>query len=160
MDKMHRDPCNKTQRLYRCVSNHVVSKLILVNRFEDLQRRKNLGSYEFTHRQILQQKTKQLVTIPRSITQWNPLLIIILLFFLTDTTQKPKSAKIIGLLKILFYVSLYSRQLKSVYFFIKNACKPILQQVTDGSKRILVFKRMIGHFIKTPPLKKRLEYLD
>ena len=79
---------------------------------------------------------------------------------MTDTTQKPKSEKIIGLLKILFYVSLCSPQLKSVYFFIKNACKPILQQLTDGSKRILVFKRMIGHFIKTPPLKKILGYLD
>ena len=36
MDKIDRDGENKTQRLYRCCSNYVLSKLIVDNGFEDL----------------------------------------------------------------------------------------------------------------------------
>ena len=36
MDKIDRDGENKTQRLYRCCSNYVLSKLIADNGFEDL----------------------------------------------------------------------------------------------------------------------------
>ena len=49
MDKMDRDDRNKTQRIYRCRSNNALSKLIVDNRLDDLWRRKNLDSSEFTH---------------------------------------------------------------------------------------------------------------
>ena len=41
MDKIDRDGENKTQRLYRCCSNYILSKLIVENRLEDLWRREN-----------------------------------------------------------------------------------------------------------------------
>ena len=49
MDKMNRDGENKTQILYRCYSNYVVSKLIVDNGLEDLWRRENPDSPEFIH---------------------------------------------------------------------------------------------------------------
>ena len=39
MDKIGRDDENKTQILYRCCSNYVVSKIIVDNGLEDLWRR-------------------------------------------------------------------------------------------------------------------------
>ena len=48
MDKIDRDSENKTQRLYRCCSNYALSKLIVDNGLEDLWRRENPDSPEFT----------------------------------------------------------------------------------------------------------------
>ena len=48
MDKIGRDGENKTQRLYRCCSSCALSKVIVDNGLEDLWRRKNLDSPEFT----------------------------------------------------------------------------------------------------------------
>ena len=48
MDKIDRDGENKTQRLYRCCSNYNLSKLIVDNELEDLSRRENPESAEFT----------------------------------------------------------------------------------------------------------------
>ena len=48
MDKINRDGENKTQRLYKCCSNYALSKLIVDNGLEDLWRRENLDSNEFT----------------------------------------------------------------------------------------------------------------
>ena len=48
MDKIDRDDENKTQRLYRCCSNYALSKLIVDNGLEDLWRRENPDSPEFT----------------------------------------------------------------------------------------------------------------
>ena len=45
MDKMDR---NKKQRYHRCGSNYDLSKLILDNRLEDLRRREDPDSSEFT----------------------------------------------------------------------------------------------------------------
>ena len=47
MDKIDRNGENKTQRLYRCCSNYVLSKLIVDNGLEDLWRRENPDSPEF-----------------------------------------------------------------------------------------------------------------
>ena len=47
MDKMDRDGRNKTQKLYRCCSNYVLSKHIVGNGLEDLWRRENPESSEF-----------------------------------------------------------------------------------------------------------------
>ena len=49
LDKMERDGENKTQGLYRCCSNYALSKLIADNGLEDLWRRENPDSPEFTH---------------------------------------------------------------------------------------------------------------
>ena len=49
MDKIDRDGENKTQRLYRCCSNYALSKLIVDNGLEDLWRRENPDSSEFTY---------------------------------------------------------------------------------------------------------------
>ena len=48
MDKMDRDCENKTQRLYWCCSSYALSNLILDNGLEDLWRRENPDSPEFT----------------------------------------------------------------------------------------------------------------
>ena len=48
MDKIYRDGENKTQRLYRSCSNYSLSKLMADNGIEDLWRRENLDSPEFT----------------------------------------------------------------------------------------------------------------
>ena len=49
MDKMDRGGGNKEQRLYRCCSNYALSKLIINNGIDDLWRRENPDSSEFTH---------------------------------------------------------------------------------------------------------------
>ena len=46
---MDRDGGQKTQRLYRCSSNYALSKLIVNNGIEDLWRKENPDSSEFTH---------------------------------------------------------------------------------------------------------------
>ena len=48
MDKIDKDGENKTQRLYSCCSSYALSKLIVDNGVEDLQRREYLDSPEFT----------------------------------------------------------------------------------------------------------------
>ena len=48
MHKIDRDGESKTQRLYRCSSNYALSKLIVDNGLEDLWRRENPDSLEFT----------------------------------------------------------------------------------------------------------------
>ena len=48
MDKMNRDGENKTQRLYWCCSSYALSKLIVDSSLEDLWRRENPDSPEFT----------------------------------------------------------------------------------------------------------------
>ena len=49
MDKMPGNGENNTQRLYRWCSNYILSKLIVDNGLEDLLRRENPDSPEFTH---------------------------------------------------------------------------------------------------------------
>ena len=48
MDKINRDVENKTQRLYRCCCNCALSKIIMDNKLEDLWRKENPDSPEFT----------------------------------------------------------------------------------------------------------------
>ena len=48
MNKIDRDDENKTQRLCRCCSSYALSKLIMDNGFQDLWRRENPDSAEFT----------------------------------------------------------------------------------------------------------------
>ena len=47
MDKIDRDVETKTQRLYWCYSSYVLSKRIVDNGLEELQRRKNSDSPQF-----------------------------------------------------------------------------------------------------------------
>ena len=77
MDKMDKDGERNTQRLYRCCSNYALSKLILDNQLEDLWRRKNPYSPEFTRYGRSFGKDpgqtgfiliKKLLTIPRLLT--------------------------------------------------------------------------------------------
>ena len=48
MDKIDRDDESKTQRLYRCCSNIPLSKPIVDDGLEDLWRREDPDSLEFT----------------------------------------------------------------------------------------------------------------
>ena len=48
IDKIDRDGENKTHRVYRCCSTYALSKLMVNNGFEDLWRKKNPDSPEFT----------------------------------------------------------------------------------------------------------------
>ena len=47
MDEIYKDGENKTQGLYRCCSNHALSKLIVDNGLEDLWIRENPDSPKF-----------------------------------------------------------------------------------------------------------------
>ena len=49
IDKMDRDGESKTQRLNGCSSNYPLSKIIVDNVLENLYRRENSDSPEFTH---------------------------------------------------------------------------------------------------------------
>ena len=49
MDRIDGDGENKTQRLYICSSNYALSKLTVNNGLEDLWRRENPDSSEFSH---------------------------------------------------------------------------------------------------------------
>ena len=48
LDKMGKDEGNKTQKRYRCHCNFSMSKLITDNGLEDLWRRENIDTSEFT----------------------------------------------------------------------------------------------------------------
>ena len=48
MDEIDSDGENKTQGLYRCCSNYAMSKLTVDNGLDDLWRRENPDSPEFT----------------------------------------------------------------------------------------------------------------
>ena len=49
MDKMPENGENNTRRLHRCCSNYTLSKLMVDNGLEDLLRRDNPDSPEFSH---------------------------------------------------------------------------------------------------------------
>ena len=49
MAKMERDDGSKKQKVYRCGSNYALSKLIVNNGLEDLWRRENPDSSQFTY---------------------------------------------------------------------------------------------------------------
>ena len=49
INKMEKDGGNKIQRLHGCGSIYFLSKLIVDKRLEDLYRRKNLDSLDFTN---------------------------------------------------------------------------------------------------------------
>ena len=108
-----------------------------------------------------------------------------MLFLLTDFPQKLKLEKVHGALIILFYVSPSSPPLQSRFkenakilsknsttqenitisrqnllFLLKTKKTTTLQQVTSGKIPNLVLKRMLEPFLKTPPLKKILEFQD
>ena len=129
MDNIDRDGKNKTQRLYRCCSNYALSKLIMDNGLVDLWRRENpdLSGFTCYNRSfardpgwtgslVISALIKKLLTIPRLITQWYPLLIIIMLFLLTDSLQKLKLENIHDALIILFFVSPTSPELQRFFF--------------------------------------------
>ena len=62
--------------------------------------------------------------------------------------------------KKFFNVSPSSPQVQRIGFFIKKKKKMTLQQVTGRNTTNFVLKRLLGHFLKTPPLKKILEFQD
>ena len=108
-----------------------------------------------------------------------------MLFLLTDSSQKLKLEKVHGAFIILFYVSPSSPQLQprfkenakilsknsttqenitisrhNMFFLLKTQKITTLQQVTGGKIPNLVLKRMLKLFLKIPPLKKILEFQD
>ena len=154
MDEMIRNGVNKIQRLYRCCSNYALPKLIVDNGLEDLWRRENPDSPEFTccDRSFGQNPGQtgsvliyKLLTIPRLIKSWYPLLIIIILFLMTDSPQRLKQKKKIhGALTILFYVSPSSPKLQRLFFFLLETQNiTTLQPVTGGNTPNLFLKRIL-----------------
>ena len=80
------------------------------------------------------------------------------IFLLTDSPQKLKSGKINDTLKNLFDVRPSYPQLQGISFFVKKTT--FLQQVTGRNIQNLILKRMLGHFLKIPLLKKILVFQD
>ena len=81
-----------------------------------------------------------------------------MLFLLTDSPQKLNFKKVNGTLLIIFYVGPSSPQPQRIPFLLKTHTKNILLQVAGGNTPIIVLKRMLGHFVKIPPLKNILEF--
>ena len=61
---------------------------------------------------------------------------------------------------ILFYVLTSSPQLQRLPFLLETQKTNSLQQVTGGNSANIVLKRMLKHFLKTPPLKKILKFQE
>ena len=61
---------------------------------------------------------------------------------------------------ILFYVITSSPQLQRLPFLLETQKTTSLQQVTGGTSANIVLKRMLRHFLKTPPLKKILKFQE
>ena len=130
INKMEKDDGNKIQRLHGCGSIYFLSKLIVDKRLEDLYRRKNLDSLDFTNsdrssgtrckivliRSVL---IKQLLTIPKLIRWCYSLLIIIMQYLLIDSPEKLKVKDINDTLMSLFYVSTGFPQLQKIFFLLK-----------------------------------------
>ena len=124
MDKMERNGRNKT--LYRCCFNYVLPKLIVDNGLEDLWRRKNPDSSEFTHycgssewRSRIDKTYTDIKTANN--TKINNIMVFFTdhynLFLLTGSPQRLKLEKILHTLIILFYVSLSPPWLQRLFFF-------------------------------------------
>ena len=153
MYKMDRDGENKTQRLYWCCSSYVLSKLIVDNGLENLWRRENQDCLKFTRYERSFCKNPgqtgsiliyKLLTIPRLITQWYPLLIIITLFlFFYGQTPLTNSE--------------FSSATKISCFLLKTE-KTTTLGVSGGEAPNTVLKKMVENFLKVPPLKKILEF--
>ena len=88
---------------------------------KDLWKQTNLGESgsSLLHRSCLYWY-KKLPKILRLITKWYPLVIILMLFLLTDCPQKLKSENAHDTLIILLYVSPRSPQLQRHFFFYYN----------------------------------------
>ena len=76
--------------------------------------------------------------------------------------QKLKLEKIHGTLIIFFYVNPSSPQLQRIccFFLIKTQKKTHSSASDWWQYKNSCFKRMLGHFLKIPPLKKILEFED
>ena len=61
---------------------------------------------------------------------------------------------------ILFYVSPSYPQLQRLLLLLKIQKKPTLQQVSGGNTPNIVLKRILRYFLKTPPLKKILQFQE
>ena len=83
-----------------------------------------------------------------------------MLFLLTDFPQKLKLEKIHGTLIILSYVSPSSSQLQRLLFSLKAQTTTTLWQVTGGYTPNIILKRILRYFVKTPPLKKIIQFQD
>ena len=73
--------------------------------------------------------------------------------------QKLKLEKINGTLIILLYISISpfpQPTTKNLLILLKAQKKNILQQATCGNTPVLVIERMLEHFLKILPLKKKL----
>ena len=113
------------RRLYRCLLNSTLSKLIVDNGLEYLWRRENPDSSEFTHYDRSSDTRSRIYRVyidkNASNTKINHIMVsfadIIMLFLLTDSPQKLKLGNTHGTLIILFYVSLSYSQLKRLFFF-------------------------------------------
>ena len=88
---------------------------------------------------------KKLLTIPRVITIWYPLLIIIMLFLLAGSPQKLKLENVHGALIILFYVSPSSLSLQSRF----KANVKILSKSSTTQENITISRQNFLFFLKT-----------
>ena len=88
---------------------------------------------------------QKLLTIPRVITYWYPLLIIIVLFLLTGSPQKLKLEAVHGVLIILFDVSLSSHPVQSL--FKENG--KILSKNSTTQENITILKQNLLFLLKT-----------
>ena len=124
MDKMERDGRNKT--LYKCHFNYALSKLIVDNGLEDLWRRENPDSSEFTRYNRFSSTRSTIDRVYTDIKMASNTKIKHIMVSFTDhynaisierLLSESKMEMFHGTLIILFYVSPSTLQLQRLFFF-------------------------------------------
>ena len=163
INKMEKDGGNKIQRLHGCGSIYFLSKLIVDKRLEDLYRRKNLDSLDFTNYDRSSGTRCKIGRVCTHKTTANNTKINQMMLSFTDHYNAISLDRLPWKTKSERYQWYFNESLlckhrfsptTKNFFFIKN---PIFQQVTIGNTQILVLKRMLEHFLKIPPLKRTIK---
>ena len=159
---MDRECGNKTQRLHIFGFNYTLSKFIVDNGLEGLQRKENPDSSEFTHYDRCCGPRSMIRSFSTNIkfasnAKINHIMVLFTghcndIFLLDRFSSKNK----VGNDKLYFNNFLLCKhEFSSItknLCFIKNTKKPISLQVTGPNTPIFVLKEMLGHFLKIPAL--------
>ena len=152
INKLDRDGGNKWQRIYRFRFNYVLSKLIEKNELEDLRRKENPDSSEFTIYDRISGTRSRIDGVCSD-------------HYNTISIDRLSSKTKIGKDSWYFNNSFlwkpeFSSATMNLLFYGKHTKKTTLQRVTGGNTPNFVLKRMQRIFLKISPLKKILEFQD
>ena len=146
MDKMERDGRNKT--LYRCHFNYVLPKLIVDNELEDLQRKENPDSSEFTHYDRSSSTTSRIDRVYTDIKIASNIKINHTMVSFTDHCNAIFVDRSWYFNNSLSCKPEFSLTSKTFLFLLKTQNTTALEQVNGGKTLNLVLKNMLELFLK------------